>query len=72
MVDNPEKVTIELSENDAILFREFQKRYSFMKLLEQEGAFVTRQATLTIHITNIPGEVGSFDLEKIKNHVKVI
>ncbi len=72
MADTTEKTKIELSNEDARLFVEFQKRYQFMKLLEKEGVFTVRQATLTIHITNIPGEVGSFDLERIKTHIKVV
>ena len=67
-----DKVTIEITSEEAELWKEFQKRYQFMKLLQKEGAFTARQASLTIHITNIPGEIGSFDLIERKTHVKVI
>jgi hypothetical protein len=46
---NNETVTVQLSNEDAKMFVEFQKRYAFMQLLDSIGAFDLRSGSLTIH-----------------------
>lgn len=45
-----EKLTkIELTNEEAILFVQFQKRYSFMQLLESVNAFDIKGGSVTVH-----------------------
>lgn len=59
-----DKLTIlQLSEADAKLFIEYQKRYAFVKLLESVGAFDLKSGTLTVNFNNV-GEIGSVEVHK--------
>lgn len=60
-------VIISISEEDAKLFVEFQKRYAFMNLLESIGAFKLKSASLLINFDAF-GQIAS--LEK-KEHYKL-
>lgn len=62
-----EMVVIELTDLDARLFQQFQKRYQFIKLLEDLDAFALKNGHITIHFNNL-GEVGSVDVQK---HIKL-
>lgn len=63
-----EKTTVELTNEDATLFVEFQKRYQFMKLLKDMGVFELRGGHVTIHFSNL-GEIMGVDIQR---HIKVI
>lgn len=54
---------IELTPEEALLFIQFQKRFAFMKLLEEEGAFNIRSGSLEIHFDNLGG-IGSIDIHR--------
>ncbi len=56
-------IKIEITEEDAKLFTEFQRRYIFMKMLESVDAFEIKNGSVTIHFNNL-GEVGSIDVNK--------
>lgn len=56
-------IKIELSEQDAKLFVEYQKRYSFMQLLESINAFDIRNGSVTIHF-NAEGGIGSVEKQQ--------
>lgn len=55
--------TLFLTPEEAALFVQYQKRYTFMKLLESVGAFDLKSAHITIHFDSIGG-VGSVDVNK--------
>ncbi len=57
--------TIELSNEDAALFLEFQRRYAMIRLLVTIGAFDIKSGSITIHFANT-GEVMSVD--KVQHH----
>lgn len=58
---------IELTAADALLFLQFQKRHSFMQLMEDMGVFSIKSGSVEIHFTST-GEVGSID---IHTHTKI-
>ena len=49
--------TIELTTEDALLYTEFQKRYSFIKLMENLHLFDLRDASVELHFDPI-GVIG--------------
>lgn len=51
---------VELTENEALMFIQFQKRYSFMQLLENMGAFDIKDGSIHIHFDRI-GRILSVD-----------
>lgn len=53
-------IAVYLSEEEATRFVAFQKRYSFIKLLDDIGAFDIKSGSVTIHFDNI-GQIGSID-----------
>lgn len=55
--------TIQLTEEDAKLFIQFQKRFTFMKLLESLDIFAMKSGSMTIHFDNL-GEIHSVDVQK--------
>lgn len=63
-----DNITVYLTPEDAQLFLQFQKRYLFMKVLENIGVFDLKSGSIEIHFTNL-GEIGSVDLHK---HTKII
>lgn len=69
-----ETVKIELTPEDAELFKQFQKHYLFIKKLEETGAFQMREGdlTFTVHFAQT-GEILRFDLvrEFIRHKVPV-
>ncbi len=62
MSDQP-TTRIELTNEEALLFVQFQKRYAFMKLLESLNAFDIKSGFITIHFDNLGG-IGSVDVQK--------
>lgn len=62
-----EIIKVELSVEDAALFIQFQKRYLFMKMLEEINAFSMKSGSITIHFTNL-GEIGAID---VQNHYRL-
>lgn len=52
-----------LSPEEAVLFVQFQKRFTFMKLLESLGAFDLKSGSIEIHFANT-GEIGSIDIHR--------
>lgn len=62
--------TLQVTEEDAKLFLEFQKHYRFIKFLQDVGAFDMKDGHLTVHFTRL-GEVGTFDLVEKFNHFKL-
>ncbi len=58
-----DKTAIYLTQDEAMLFIEFQKRYAFMKLLESIGAFDLRSGSVTIHFDSLGG-IGSIDKQE--------
>lgn len=54
---------VELTPADALLFAEFQKRYAFMKALEQIEAFNIRSGSLTINFDAM-GKIGSMEVHR--------
>lgn len=58
-----DKTPVYLSNEEALLFIEFQKRYAFMKLLESIGAFQIRSGSVTIHFDALGG-IGSVDKQE--------
>lgn len=63
-------VTIQLSVEEAELFKMFQKHYHFMNFLEKVKAFDMKDGHITIHFTKY-GEIATFDLEERFNHFKL-
>ena len=53
-------IHIELTDDDAILFREYQKRYSFFKLLESIQAFEIKGGSVEIHFDAL-GQIASVE-----------
>lgn len=65
-------IHIELTEEDAELFKQFQKEYYFYRPLKKEmDKYPTREGYLTFHFTKL-GEVGTFDVVEKFQHFKVI
>lgn len=62
-----ELTTINLTPADALLFIQYQKRYAFMKLLEDVGAFDIRSGSIEVHFDNLGG-IAKVDVHK---HFKV-
>ncbi len=60
MVDT---IPVHLTQEESLLFVQFQKRFAFMKLLESVGAFDIRSGSLTIFFDNIGG-IGSIDIQR--------
>lgn len=58
-----ELITVELTEFDAKLFMQFQKRYVFIKLLESLGVFDVTTGSITIHF-GPKGEIGKVEVHK--------
>lgn len=52
--------TVELTNEDALLFVAFQKRYALIKLLESIGAFDIKNGSITLNF-GPAGEIGSVD-----------
>lgn len=46
---------IELTDDDAVLFAQFQKRYSFVALMESLKVFDIRNGSITIHFDKYGG-----------------
>lgn len=67
-----EKTIIELTEEDAKLFLEFQKKYYIIKpLLKKLEENKTKQGNITFHFT-IYEEIASFDLIRSYEHVNLV
>lgn len=58
-------VTVLLTNQEAELFKHFQKRYAFMQLMESVGAFKPDMArgSITINFDNLCG-IGSVDVNR--------
>lgn len=56
-------IKIELTNEDAQLFIEFQKRYNFVKLLSDLKVFDIRSGTLEVNFDN-QGNIGSINIHK--------
>ena len=58
-------ITIQITNEDALLFRKFQQRYAFMKFLEEIGVFDNKykNATLSLNFGS-QGEIKSIDEKK--------
>lgn len=56
---------IDLTEYDAKLFVEFQKRYAFIKLMESIGAFDLKSGSITIEFNSF-GEIK--DIKKYQHY----
>lgn len=54
---------IQLTDADAKLFIQFQKRHALMELLESLGAFDLKSGYVSIHFDNLGG-IGSVDVHK--------
>jgi hypothetical protein len=54
------QTAIYITDADAILFVEFQKRYAFIKLLESLNVFDIKSGSVTIHFDAF-GQIGSVD-----------
>ena len=67
MVEQP-KTTIFITPEEALLWLQFQKRFSFMQLLEKIGAFDIKGGSLEIHFDNLGG-IAKVDLHQ---HYKVL
>lgn len=52
-----------MTDNEAALFAEFQKRYAFIKLLESVDAFNLKSGTLTVNFDAL-GQIGSIEIHK--------
>lgn len=63
-----ELIKVEMTEQDALLFIVFQKKYAFIKLMEEVGAFNIKSGYVTVHFDNLGG-IGSVDVNK---HIKVL
>ena len=57
------QTTIYLTDIDASLFLEFQKRYAFMQLLESVKAFNIKSGSITIHFDSM-GQIASVDKQE--------
>ena len=55
--------SIDLSEEDSLLFVEFQKRYAFIQALDSIHAFDIKNGSLTIHFDSL-GQVRSMDKQE--------
>lgn len=55
-----ETLPVYLTDEEAFLFIEFQKRYAFIRLLESIGAFRIKSGSVTIHFNNL-GEIATID-----------
>lgn len=55
--------SIELSSADALLFVEFQKRYTFMQLLDSVGAFGIANGSVTVHFDGL-GAIRTVDVQR--------
>ena len=55
--------TIELTNEDALLFAQFQKRYAFIKLLESLGAFDIKSGNIKINFDEI-GAIGVVEVNR--------
>lgn len=49
------QTTIELTEEDAVRFAQFQKRYAFIALMESINAFDIKNGSVTIHFDKFGG-----------------
>lgn len=65
---NEELIKVEMTPEDALLFIAFQKRYAFIKLLEEVGGFSIKSGYVTIHFDNLGG-IGSIDVNR---HIKIV
>jgi len=63
-----DQITVFLSPEEATLFVEFQKRFTFMKLMESLGAFSVKSGSVTIHFDNL-GKIASVDKQE---HYKLV
>ena len=61
------KTTIFLTPEDAVLFIAFQKRFAFIKLLEETGALDLRNGSLELHFDHT-GAISSVDIHR---HLRV-
>lgn len=57
---NSSLTVVELTMEDAALFIEFQKRYSFIQLLNSLGVFDLKSASVTINF-DVYGQIGSVE-----------
>ena len=55
-----DKIAIYLTEQEALLFVEFQKQYALIRALESIGAFKVKSGSVTIHFDS-NGLIGSLD-----------
>lgn len=56
-------IKIELTEEDAVMFAQFQKRYAFFNLLESLKVFDIKNGSLTIHFDKFGG-LGKIKVEQ--------
>lgn len=56
-------IKIELTEFDAKLFLQFQKRYAFVKLMESLGIFDVTTGSVTVHFDS-KGQIGAVEVNK--------
>lgn len=54
-------IKIEISEDEARLYREFCKRYAFMKLMEDRGVFEIRDGSAEVHFDR-EGRIAKIDI----------
>lgn len=59
------ETVITISKEEAKLFVQFQKRFSFMQLLESIGAFDMKSASLTVNFDGM-GKIAS--LQKLEHY----
>ena len=62
-----DKTAVYLTDDEALLFVQYQKRYAFMKILEDLGAFDLKSGSLTLHFDNLGG-IGSVDIQR---HIRI-
>lgn len=56
----PDLILMQFTPEQAIEMAALSKRYAFLKLLEESGAFDIRNGSLTVHFDHL-GAVGSID-----------
>ena len=63
LINTQNLIKVELTEADALLFVEFQKRFTFMKLLESLNVFSIKSGSFTVHFNNL-GEIQKVDVNR--------
>lgn len=63
LIKMPDLITIELTQEDSLLFIEFQKQFSFIKLMQSLGVFDIKNGSVKINFNNT-GEIGLVEINK--------